>query len=208
VTDIREQYPLDRDETRRIAAGMGVRHPADRQSKTDIVMSTDFLVDLRNASDRTQLVARSVKLASDLDDERTIEKQEIERRYWANRDVDWGVVTEQSLPVQRVKTLRWLHEMLSLKDMTESYPGYWDNRCASFLACLPQATGMTVKQFVRVLESREGFAVGEALKILRHLAANKRISIDLDVEFDMKSSMNSYRATEQNVVGQPERKIA
>lgn len=29
VTDIREQFPLDRDETRAIAADMGVRHPAD-----------------------------------------------------------------------------------------------------------------------------------------------------------------------------------
>lgn len=27
VTDIREQFPLDREETRRIAADMGVRHP-------------------------------------------------------------------------------------------------------------------------------------------------------------------------------------
>lgn len=50
VTDIREQFPLDRDETRRIATEMGVRHPADAQSKTDIVMTTDFVVDIRERS--------------------------------------------------------------------------------------------------------------------------------------------------------------
>ncbi len=34
VTDIREQFLLDREEARRIAAAMGVQHPADPQSGT------------------------------------------------------------------------------------------------------------------------------------------------------------------------------
>lgn len=47
---------------------------------------------------RTQLVARAIKPCSALDDARTLEKLEIERRFWAEREVDWGIVTEHDLP--------------------------------------------------------------------------------------------------------------
>lgn len=191
VTDIREQFPLDREETRRIAADMGVRHPVDTQSRTDIVMTTDFVVNVR-IGDTITLAARSVKPADELDKPRTLEKQEIERRYWHIKGVDWGLVTDLDLPAQRIKTLRWLHEMQSLQHMTAPYPDYWDDRCGRFMACLPQATGMSIKQFVRLLESTQGFATGETLTVLRHLAANKRIVIDLDTKFDMQVQVDSF----------------
>ena len=207
VTDIREQYPLDRDETRRIASEMGVRHPIDSKSQADLVMTTDLLFDVQSNNGHA-LFARSVKLAVDLDDTRTIEKQEIERRYWKIRGVDWGLVTDKELPGQRIKSLQWLHEFCSLQDMTEPHLGYWDARCTRFLACLPQAEGMSVNQFFRLLEGTQGFAVGEALTILRHLAANKRITIDLDVKFDMRGPMNSFRAVAPHAASQSDRKTA
>lgn len=206
VTDIREQFPLDRDETRRIAADMGVRHPADTQSRTDIVMTTDFVVSLR-IGDTITVAARSVKPASELDKVRTLEKQEIERRYWHIRGVDWGLVTNLDLPAQRIKNLRWLHEMQSLEHMTALHPDYWDDRCGRFLACLPQATGMSTKQFVRLLESTQGFAIGKALTVIRHLAANKRIAIDLDAKFDMQVQVNSFSIATPNAMAQLPRKI-
>lgn len=207
VVDIREQFPLDREETRRIAAEMGVRHPADPQSRIDIVMTTDFLATVRtNAT--TKEIARSVKPAKELDITRTLEKQEIERRYWHLRGVDWGLVTDLDLPSQRIKTLRWLHEMQSLQHMIEPYTGYWDDRCTRFLACFPQAATMTIKQFIGLLDSTQGFATGEALTVLRHLAANKRITIDLDAEFDMRGPVESLGVAAAHIRVQPPRKIA
>jgi hypothetical protein len=186
VTDIREQFPLDRDATRRIAAEMGVRHPIDTQSQTDIVMTTDFLVNVSDGSE-TRLAARSVKPFADLDDDRTVEKQEIERRYWGADGVDWGLITEHELPSQHIKNLRWLHEMQSLEHMVAPYPAYWHERCERFLACLPQAADLTIKRFIRHLEDTLGFAAGEGVTVLRHLAAIKRIAIDLDAKFDMNA---------------------
>ena len=191
VTDIREQFPLDREETRRIAAEMGVRHPVDQQSRTDIVMTTDFLVTVR-AGDKSINVARSIKPAKKLDNIRTLEKQEIERRYWTVKGVDWGVVTDLDMPSQRIKNLRWLHEMQSLQHMTEPHPGYWHDRCSRFLDGLPQASGISVKQYTRFLGTTQGFGTGESLTVLRHLAANKRIAIDLDANFDMQIPVDSF----------------
>jgi len=86
VVDVREQFPLDRDITRRIAKEMGVAHPMDPRTRTDIVMTTDFLVDKR-VGNKIIEIARSVKSKTDLDDPRTIEKQEIERRYWELKNI-------------------------------------------------------------------------------------------------------------------------
>ena len=194
VTDIREQFPLDRDMTRQIATEMGVRHPADIQNKADIVMTTDFLVDVKNGNGNT-LIVRTVKPASELDDLRTLEKLEIDRRYWSElKGVDWGLITDHDLPKQRIKNLRWLHEMQSLEHQVTSYPGYWEDRCARFIACFPQAAGMTIKQFVRYLESSQGFAAGETLTVIRHLAANKVICIDLDAKFDLNNPVTAISA--------------
>lgn len=188
VTDIREQYPLDREETRRIAAEMGVRHPFDTQGKCDIVMTTDFLVDVLT-SNGPQLHVRSVKPAKELDDRRTLEKLEIERRYWAGKSDSWGLITEWDIPPQRVKNLRWLHEMFSLAGMEETYPGYWSDRCSRFLQCLPHATGGTIKRFIQQLESSQGFAAGEGLMVLRHLGATKQLLIDLDQPFTVNAPL-------------------
>lgn len=207
VTDIREQFPLDRDETRRIAADMGVRHPIDTESRTDIVMTTDFVVDVRT-NNMDKLVARSVKPASKLDGLRTLEKQEIERRYWQIKGADWGLVTERDLPMQRVKNLRWLHEMQSLQHMSAPDSGYWNERCEKFLTCLPHAVGMSTRQFVRLLESTHGFATGEGLTVLRHLAANKRISIDLDTQFGMGMPIESFSAVAAPTIARHARKTA
>ena len=190
VTDIREQFPLERDVTRRIASEMGVRHPVDSQSRTEIVMTTDFLADLRT-EDGIRLIARSVKPSSELDKERTLEKQEIERRYWEAKDVDWGLITEQDLPAQRINNLRWLHEMQSLEHMVVPYPGYWEDRCARFVAYLPQGADMTIKRFIHHLEEAQGFATGEVLTVIRHLAANKVIGIELDVKFGLNNPVSA-----------------
>ena len=202
VTDIREQFPLDRDTTRSIARDMGVRHPADSQSQTDIVMTTDFVVTMQ-IGDTEKLIARSVKPTSQLDEIRTLEKQEIERRYWQAKGVGWGIVTELDLPAQRIKNLRWLHEMQSLQHMSAPHPDYWNDRCTRFMSSLPKATGLSVKQFVRHLESAQGFTTGESLTVLRHLAANKRIAIDLDIKFDMQLPVDSFKVTTSAPADQP-----
>ena len=206
VTDIREQFPLDREETRQIAVDMGVRHPVDTQSRTDIVMTTDFVVNVQ-AGEMNTLVARSVKPAGELDKVRTLEKQEIERRYWQAKGIDWGVVTDMDLPAQRIKNLRWLHEMQSLQHMTVPYLGYWDDRCDKFIACLQQASGTSLKQFIRLLESAHGFGTGEALTVLRYLAANKRIAIDLDAKFDLQVQVDTFCVAEQDAPSPLLRKV-
>lgn len=192
VTDIREQFPLDREETRRIAAEMGVKHPFDSNGKCDIVMTTDFLVDVQTCVGQ-KLHVRSVKPSTELDDCRTLEKLEIDRRYWADKSDSWGLITERDISLQRIKNLRWLHEMFSLDKMEEAYSGYWSDRCTRFLLCLHRVTGGTIKGFIQQLENTQGFVPGEGLMVLRHLVATKQLLIELDQSFTINAPLTALR---------------
>lgn len=84
VLDIREQFPLiDVEMTTTIAKKIGVKHPIDNESGFPYVLTCDFLITM---SDRT--IARTIKQSSELSNKRTLEKLEIERRFWQDKGVD------------------------------------------------------------------------------------------------------------------------
>lgn len=199
VTDVREQFPLDRDVTRMLAQKMGIVHPRDPKSRVDIVVTTDLLVDVRLGG-RAQTIAYSVKPSSALADQRILEKLELERRYWARAEIPWHLVTERDLPERRILNLEWLHEMQSLLHEDVSHPDYWSDRCDRFISEFQRVRAGTIRDFLAHLEQRWQFGPGEPLKVLRHLAANKRIVIDLDREF---SDRDPFDALVLAPTGQP-----
>lgn len=198
VVDIREQFPLDRDVTRMLAAKMGVVHPRDVQTKTDIVMTTDLLVDVR-LDGGVSLIALSVKPASKLEGARTLEKLELERRFWARINVPWYLVTERELHAVRIGNLRWLHEMRSLDELKTPHADYWPDRCNRFLGELSRVRGGLIEDFLKHLQQNCEFGAGEAMTVLRHLAANKRIRLDLNREFSAKDRFDAIEIVERNV---------
>ena len=198
VFDIREQFPLDRDVTRMLAAKMGVVHPRDVQTKSDIVMTTDLLVDVR-LDGGVSLIALSVKPASKLEGARTLEKLELERRFWARINVPWYLVTERELHAVRIGNLRWLHEMRSLDELKTPHADYWPDRCNRFLGELSRVRGGLIEDFLKHLQQNCEFGAGEAMTVLRHLAANKRIRLDLNREFSAKDRFDAIEIVERNV---------
>jgi hypothetical protein len=97
VVDIREQFPLfPVSETERLADTIKVKHPKDITTGISNVMTTDFLITTM-INGKKVLQARSVKFIKDLQNERTREKQAIEELYWANRGIQWKLVTEKRL---------------------------------------------------------------------------------------------------------------
>ena len=107
VSDIREQYPLSLEKTLAICNRFNLRHPIAGQPAKPIVMTTDFLI---TTSEESQLfLARTVKPADRLSSRRTLEKLEIERIYWSELGIDWGIVTDYDLPKDRCRNLDWLH---------------------------------------------------------------------------------------------------
>lgn len=114
VVDLREQFPLAHYEhepelstyrcdhsgrfvpgTLEIAEDLGYRHPSVRKGEAQEpwVMSTDMLLTLKNSLGRTELLAISVKAATELSDQRKLQLLRIEREYWRRQDVFWLLLT-------------------------------------------------------------------------------------------------------------------
>ena len=105
ITDIREQFPLKFDETLKIAEDMQVKHPAIRGNIH--VMTSDFYV--VTSDKKFSQLALQAKYSKDLMKPRTIEKLEIERRYWTSKGVPWQLVTEKDIPIDVQNNIKWLY---------------------------------------------------------------------------------------------------
>jgi len=104
ISDIREQFPLDRDITRALAQEMGIEHPKYDDSEVDIVMTTDFLATKGNGTNKT-FVAINAKPASKLDDFRTMEKLAIQHAYHTSLGVEHYILTRESFDPMIAKNL-------------------------------------------------------------------------------------------------------
>ena len=67
----------------RLASEAGIRYPRDSVSNFPYVLTCDFMVRTKDG-----FKARTVKPSSTLNNTRTLEKLEIERRYWAEKGID------------------------------------------------------------------------------------------------------------------------
>ncbi len=118
VVDIREQYPLlPVESTQAIARATGVRYPKYKTTSVPLVMTTDFLLTVKQPSGDLKSVARTIKYAKDLQGEscaRTLEKLAVERQFWMSQGVDWTIVTEEQFSPDLILNLVFLRKYAKL----------------------------------------------------------------------------------------------
>lgn len=104
IISLKEQYPADRDQTRLITKVLKIkRHP--RMYGTDVVVTTDFLIEVRTATGTIKR-AIAVKWFKDLKDRRVVEKLQIEQAYHTAQGTEFIIMTERDVPRELVKTWR------------------------------------------------------------------------------------------------------
>lgn len=173
VVDIREQFPLDPEKTLSIAKRLGVKHPAVKGINQ--VMTTDFLIDFL-IDGQYSCHAVSVKYRDDLDDERVVEKQEIERRFWEGEQIPWFVFTENEIPVTLVKNIKWLIPHVHSFDLDESSQRKVFEIVLKAIQTYPEEK---IPVVMSMLDDTQGEKVGTHLAYLRHLLAQNAFSWDM-----------------------------
>ncbi|MDA7747292.1 TnsA endonuclease N-terminal domain-containing protein, partial [Psychromonas sp.] len=166
-------FPLNPEATISIAKRLGIKHPA--YQGVIQVMTTDLLVDF-NSDEQNQSKAISVKYAQDLEDERTIEKLELERRFWEGEGIEWFIFTEHEVPVHFVKNIRWLAPHMHSYDLDGS------RRMFVFESILQMMDANREEKLPVVLselDQRQGLERGTNLKYFRHLAAQNAFQWDM-----------------------------
>lgn len=123
VSDIREHYPLlDLQEV--VKDNKDLKQDFFGKQEPPHILTTTFLLTLKNH----KYAAREVKLSSDLEKKSVLERLEIERRYWAAKNVDFAVITQKEIPTVMVKNIEWIHQSIDTfeergltKELLQSY---------------------------------------------------------------------------------------
>ena len=178
--DIREQFPLNLEDTLDIAKEAGIRHPQMAGIKQ--VMSSDFLVD--TADKNLPKFVLQVKPSSAMEDKRTIEKLEIERRYWLKKEIPFYLVSKRSFSDVIHKNLSWLfpnkdspHEKLDIPRIAEFYRGILQDR--------PKGTLIDICKTIDTAYQQE---LGQALYELKVLMSQRHICFDISVPWQELTS--------------------
>lgn len=109
VVDIREQYPLPRDETRGIARALEIVHPRSRRTKVDLVVTTDLLLTVKAEGGGTHQVAWSDKYENEVSRKRVSEKLLIEKAWHELHGEEWHLKTDKGLDRRLISNLNWVH---------------------------------------------------------------------------------------------------
>lgn len=189
VKDIREQYPLlDLDLAFSIADEMGINYPKDRKSGNPYVLTTDFMLTVKQGAKPIQ-IARTVKLAKELEKKRVLELLQIEQCYWNRQNIDWAVITEQEISKILADNIKWVHPAYKWELAEEKNTGncYW--------LCNILKERLTIKQtkintITTALDKEFGIASGTSLSLFKHLIAKKEVIVDM-LETKLSSSCHT-----------------
>lgn len=114
VVDIREQYPLELEDTLKIADHLGYKHPHGRKTS----MTTDFLVTYQEEDGTKTYKAYSVKTSRKvLQDNRTVEIQRIEMAYWNLHDTPFEIVFKEDMNRIKVGNIEAVMDYWDIKDV-------------------------------------------------------------------------------------------
>ncbi|MEK8209537.1 TnsA endonuclease N-terminal domain-containing protein [Paenibacillus sp. FSL L8-0696] len=184
VIDIREQYPLNREQTFKIAEDKNITHPIDPHSQIPIVMTTDFVI-TRQIEGEMKYVARTVKPSDMLNDRRVIEKFEIERAYWQQKGVDWGIVTEQEIPKKFVDNIMWLSTSYRLDNEEE--------QCLSenlLQIIIKEDLKNTLQSILKQFDDNYNLEPGSSLHLFKYLVYSRQIAYDLHEKFSLRWNLS------------------
>ena len=179
--DIREQYPLDLEQTLEIAKTIGIPHP--KFGKYYQIMTSDFLVDTHNSI--TPKFVVQVKYSNALNDPRTIEKIEIERQYWKKQNVPFYIFTEHQVPLIVSQNIQWLYSSLSTLELNGQDTLHKLNFYSDIFK---NNNSKKINELARLIDQKYQFEMGRSLREIRDLLAQRYFTFDLNISFkDLKT---------------------
>lgn len=178
VIDIREQFPLDLPETIALAQEANLIHPPRSNPSRPIVMTTDFLITVRQPVG-TKEVARTVKYSKDLADKRVLEKFEIERLYWKERNTDWGIITELDINKTLVKNIKWLYRFREAGSLPSAITPSKIPELIDFMLPSIRKKQTPLRTVTKACDEEFGLLSGNSLALIRHLLAARKWKVDM-----------------------------
>ncbi|ADU28505.1 heteromeric transposase endonuclease subunit TnsA [Evansella cellulosilytica] len=192
VADIREQYPLldfhdmniqvDEELTKKLF---------DKKTQVPHIFTVSFLVTRKGENGEPYYQARIIKQSHELEKSATLQRIELQRRYFEKKGIDFGIVTEKEINKQLARNIGWVLNSYDIQD----YPILTSNLVhlkRDMVQCLSNKYDTFQGVFSRL---ERGYSLDEGLGLIlfKHLIANKEISMDLTKKIYLTSSIENYQ---------------
>lgn len=182
ISDLREQYPLPLEETRAIADTCGYRHPRHPRTKDEGPLTTDIVLTL-SASDGHYNLACSIKESVELGSARTLEKLDIERRWWIQRGTLWVLVTDQEISKTFAENIHHLNAYRTIADRVS----LTEQELTGVICKLTEIVerhDVALSRACSDCDTSLGLESGASLAVAYHLLATRRWHTDLREPLD------------------------
>jgi hypothetical protein len=189
---VREQYPLDLQDTTRIAMELGIPHPGYKKGTT-FELTTDFLITVKKGNGVAEL-ARTIKPSHELRKLRVIQKFEIERVYWETRGIDWGIVTENEIDAVLAKNIENIYPY---RDINLCSP-LTEDIISQLLPLLRESSSnerATLSEITTMCDAELGLGHGISLIAVWHLIANNILQVNMHNQIDPCKRMHELGIT-------------
>lgn len=197
ILQVKEHFPLyDFESVIGAQEDIDIRKFKDKQSGFPYIFTTTFLITIKGRDGRTFEVARSVKASHELEKKTTIERLELIRRYFDEKGIDWGLVTQKEIPRIKAKNIEWIHPARFLNettDFTESDISY----LTEILIESFRGSNRAIRNITNTFDNQLNLEAGSGLLLFKHLLATKQIKIDMHKKIDLNESAETLKIVEE-----------
>ena len=199
VRDVREHYPLlNYEDVVKEKDDLNFDYFKDKNSGEYYVLYTTFLITVKGLDGKSKYIARSLKASSELERKITLERLEIERRYWESQNIDWGIITEKDIPVIKAKNIEWLHssrDEVTNRGITEDDLVFLSD---DYLNMVQKDSG-SIRIFNKKFEDEQNLSPGTGLFIFKYLLATKRIEVDMSKEININDLTSDIKISTRKI---------
>lgn len=193
-TDIREQYPLDRDTTQDVARSLGIRHPCYPNTHIPTVMTVDFLCTRANVEN--EFVAFDAKRTEEAENENSLLKLEIQRATLELMGIPHHLVYHSDLPAQKIRNIEWIRGSAVNEGEVELRAGYWASMSIRMSQMLSSArSDLLLTEFCTHFDTINSAPLGTGLRTARLLMLDRVLAPDLSLAALEKAPIGTFRLT-------------
>ncbi|AIF42153.1 heteromeric transposase endonuclease subunit TnsA [Virgibacillus sp. SK37] len=187
IVDIREHWPLIEglEEVMSTLDKQLMKRLFNQNSGEPMVLTTTFLVTLEDMSGEVSHYARSIKDYRQLENSQIIERFEIMKRYWENRGIDYGIITNREIPIVPAKNIEFIHSSYHLDEygLGEKEQIIYRDYLLKLIA---ESQDRTAKEVVTQFDNQLNAENGTGLLIYKHLLARKVLKVNMNKPIDLE----------------------
>ena len=189
IKDIREQMPLDLEETEELARTFSLYHPM-KNGIAQILISTFFIVS-EAANAPPIYVIRAVS-HTELEDLNILEILELERRYWQQKNIPWSLVTEKDIPMTVVDNIKWLYPANYSENKNHS-----SDKIYFYYQQFIKNSHLSLIELSKYIDVQYSLEPGESLLEIRELIAQRYFVFDINISY-RKITCGNIKLSEQD----------